>query len=48
MVYNLENTDRSQLTGMANLPAVSAADVVDGKLYVVTQNQGLYIYQLED
>jgi hypothetical protein len=47
IVYDLSKTDKPVMAGMAFQPAAWAADVVDGRLYVATLFQGLYIYQLK-
>ncbi len=47
MLYDVSDTPTPELTSLANLPGAWAADAVDDKLYVVTEFQGLYVYQLK-
>jgi hypothetical protein len=47
MLYDVSDTPTPELTSMANLPGAWAADAVDDKLYIVTEFQGLYVYQLK-
>jgi hypothetical protein len=47
MLYDTSDTPTPDLTSLANLPGAWAADLVDDKLYVVTEFQGLYVYQLK-
>ncbi len=47
MLYDVSDTPTPELTSLANLPGAWAADVVDDKLYIVTEFQGLYVYQLK-
>ena len=47
LLYDTSDTPTPDLTSLANLPGAWAADLVDNKLYVVTEFQGLYVYQLK-
>lgn len=47
MVYDLSNSPQPELSSLVYLPGAWTADAVDDKLYVVTEFQGLYIFQLK-
>jgi hypothetical protein len=47
MLYDVSHTPIPELTSLANLPGAWAADAVDDKLYIVTEFQGMYVYQLK-
>ena len=47
MLYDISDTPTPELSSLANLPGAWAADAVDDKLYVVTEFQGMYVYQLK-
>ncbi len=46
MLYDISDKPTPELASMAYLPGAWAADLADDKLYVVTEFQGLYIFQL--
>jgi hypothetical protein len=47
MIYDVSGAPTPGLNSMAYLPGAWAADVVDDKLYIVTEFQGLYVFQLK-
>lgn len=44
MAYDISDTERPEYVGTAGLPGAWSCAIVDNRVYIVTQFQGLYIY----